>query len=313
MNTAVQNQGAVAPFRQPVPVRDGRNSTLPDVLTGAPGWAGSARALHESESRPDPDTKPGSMPSRGALAVGSSIAVTALGNFRSWGLDRSRLVYSLVEQARSPQAKRLPLALGFAVGLPVLGHGLLTTRQAYSKHGITGMFGDSQAMQGVAETALGVGAVALGLHQGLPTRLTLLKDFFRGPTTKSIPVTGRGWGMINKMSNGISSSMAIMTIGASALNIWDGVSKNGPDGLITHKSGRTGLIYGLGAGIGLGFNLRAGLKYARPGEGFLSAAVGAEWLNTSRIKNIRYGIGLATGGLWLANELGALDWLNTKR
>ena len=221
-------------------------------------------------------------------------------------------MYSLVEQARSPQARRLPLALGFAVGLPVLGHGLLTTKRAYSKEGITGMFGDAQAMQGVGETALGVGAIALGLHQGLPTKLTLLKDFFRGPTTESIRVTGRGWGAINKMSNGISSSMAIMTIGASALNMWDGVSKNGPGGLITHKSGRTGLIYGLGAGIGLGFNLRAGLAYARPGEGFLSAAVGAEWLSSSRIKNIRYGIGLATGGLWLANELGALDWLNKK-
>ncbi len=250
--------------------------------------------------------------SRAGLAVGTSVAVTAIANFRSWGLDRGRLVYSLVEQARSPEARRLPLALGFGIGLPVLGHGLLTLKNAYQEHGAFGMLGSSQALQGAGEVAIGGGAIALGLHRGLPSKLTLLKDFFRGPTIESVPITGGGWGAVNKLSNGIGSSMAVLTILAASANIWDGVSKNGAGGLINHKSGRTGLIYGAGAAIGLGFNIRAGLKYARAGESFMSAAVGAEWLSTGRIRNLRYGIGLAAGALWLTNELGGLDWLNKK-
>lgn len=247
---------------------------------------------------------------RGILAVGTSVAVTALANFRSWGLDRGRLIYSLVEQARSPQAHRVPLALGFGIGLPVLGHGILTLKNAYQHHGAVGMLGSSQALQGAGEVALGGGAVALGLYRGLPSKLTLLKDFFRGPTIESVPITGGRWGAVNKLSNGIGSSMAVLTILAASANIWDGVSKNGAGGLVNHKSGRTGLIYGAGAAIGLGFNVRAGTKYAQAGESFVSAAVGAEWLSTGRIRNLRYGIGIAAGALWLTNELGGLDWLN---
>jgi hypothetical protein len=251
-------------------------------------------------------------PGRGRLAIAASIGVTAVGTFRSWGLDRGRLIYSLVQQARSPQAHRVPLALGFGVGLPLVGFGLTTMGRSYKEQGITGMFGDGQALLGAASTVSGAGAVAAGMHRGLPSQLALMKDFFRGPTTQSIPVTGRGWGAINKLSNGISSSMALLTLAASAANIQDGIHRNGMSGLYDHKSGRTGMIYGTGALVGLGFNLRSGIAHARPGESFMSAALGSEWLASSKIRNIRYGIGIATGALWLTNEVGGFNWLNSR-
>lgn len=247
---------------------------------------------------------------QGGLAIATGVAVAGLGNFKSWILDRGRLVVAAGQEMRGGNARMAPLGISAAIGLPLVGHGLLQAKRTIDKEGALGLVTSGQGAMAVGEVAAGGGVLAFGLNKGLPNGLSLFADLFRGPTTNSIKIEGGLWGVTNKLSNGIGSSLGVLTLIAAGAGIQNGWSKDGPAGIYGTRSGRSGVIYGSGALIGLGFGLTAATKFRGPTQGFMTAYVGSEWLARPAIRNIKYGIGLAMGGLWLGNQFGWLDGLN---
>lgn len=130
------------------------------------------------------------------------------------------------------------------------------------------------------------------------------KDLVRGPSTATVPVQGGMWGIAARMSNGIGSGLAVMNVVTGVTNTIDGYRQEGWDGLYDTKAGRTGVFEIVNSVWTLQFAVRAMTKHRDKGQSALQASVGATWLSSPRVKNIKLVGGVLLANLVLVNELG---------
>lgn len=128
-------------------------------------------------------------------------------------------------------------------------------------------------------------------------------DYLRGPTTNTVDVTHGLWRTAHRASTvlglGLTGAIAVSAV----TNSGDGIADGGIDGLLTTQSGRSGALFGAEMIGGFGFPIAAGLMAREPGQGFLAAATGSEWLAKPGVRTARWGVGLVAGLGLLANEL----------
>jgi len=84
---------------------------------------------------------------QGIVALSTGIGVQALGNFKSYVLDRGRLGVAAAQEMRGGQARWAPLLLGVGGGIGLTGFGLYNLRRV-AQDGISNVFSPRWSTRG---------------------------------------------------------------------------------------------------------------------------------------------------------------------
>jgi hypothetical protein len=137
------------------------------------------------------------------------------------------------------------------------------------------------------------------------------------PTTDVVPMTGGDFTMRKKVRSGwrlafqASTVLGMLTLGSGLVrgvpNIIDGIARDDGSGIMTNRSGRTGVFGLTGAGVSaavLGVALVGTVRDGGP------SGVARLLSHRVHMHGAVAAAGIAVSLPFLANEMGFLDWLN---
>lgn len=277
--------------RDPKIIVSGRPGTgnNPSVL----GRYGDLLAPFKLDSEPRTPSRPG--PSNAPAQHPGSTSSAETAPAESEGSQRS-------------DAARIAMMIGLGGGLAQNAIDVVRLVKKYPEAMRAGRFDPSLGKLGRLPTAIGLTALTRPDNR-------ILDPTWRG-IAASIETGGRTFDRFDdiamKSSVLLGASLAAIQIGSSIPNLADALGKDGPwyENLTQSTSGRAGMLQLAGGTLGAAVFATALRQTAgQAGPGVISKVLAAA--SAPIMARPTWGrIGLATGAVVMANEIGFLDWLN---